>query len=533
MRRFALTAIVIGAAVFTLAASESTRVGPGEVTAPPGKPPPSSVATPTGGYFDDQPGGPVRFFRATGENCYLVFSNYGLFGCYGFVGDHGFHYDVGSSRPPEKYQGLYSWTDAPTLINYNNYVETTTRLPIWLELPAAANTITVEYWAKWNLEQDFDGVELEFAVIGEPTNWRNLQPTSTVRGSGQTGQPNTNRYYYEGQTTVWKKETVDLTSYKGSQVKFRFHFRSDYSNRANHHGFYVDEFRVVRDSNTDLYYNGFESKQSDKWINEIVTGNAVDEWGFSEPLSGEINFLNNAQLLVGSSSAYVCDAFSPDWVSTSVGWDDFVTYSNAETRSPAQPEFRVQQYMYAYRDYVIVDCYVQNGKPERQTNVYAGVQMNLDVRHDPYERDDDERVIWIGNRRLAMFYDDGQLDQPVVGLMFLHQPDRLPTSVNFTSTMGQWTDDAANFNLMSNGEKDFAGTPSPINRWLVVMGDELGALNMSEIKRFSFAVVGGDDEEDLLANADEVRQIFPTLPQHNENPHVVPTSVGKIKALFQ
>jgi hypothetical protein len=525
--------VIVAAFLFCLAASTGKHAAaPADVSAPSGGKPGVAAKTP-GPVYGDPPGGPVQYFRARGENCYIVFSNFGLFGCHNFQEDFGFHYDIGTFFPPERYAGLYSWTDAPSSASYNNFVDTTTTLPYWLQLPSTATTLSVEYRAKWNIEPDFDGVELEIAAVGEPTNWKNLHPTSAVLGSGQIGQPDPSRYYYEGSESQWSKETADITSYAGKQVKIRFHFRSDMSNREYYHGIYVDELKILADGTTEVYYDGFENKGTDDWETKVIRGDAEkDEWGFSQALPGELNFMDNGQVMVGASPSYVADPFSPDWTATSVGWTKFVTYSNAESRLPDQPEYRVDQYVYPYGDFVIVDCYVKNGKAETLNNVYAGVRMNIDIRHNPYERDDDERVTYDAGRRLAIFYDDGQLDQPVCGLLYLHSEDDPPTSVNFTNVVDEWMLDGTNYTYMSNGEHDYQGTPSPKNRWVVVVGQGPHTLAMSRVARFSFALVGGDDEDDLLSNADQARNIFKTLPDKTPVT-VTPASFGKIKAVYR
>jgi hypothetical protein len=525
------TLLTLAAALACVAASEFAPAGKAAVSKGGG---PAAVASPAGSSRDDEPpGGLIEYFRSTGENCYLVFSNFGLYGCYSFQNDYGFHYNVGVYYPPEKRSGLYSWTDAPSLANYHDFVESTTTIPIWLELPGDASTLTVEYWAEWDIEEKFDGVELEIARIGEPTNWQNLRASSTVPGSGQPGQPDPTRYYYEGTTKGFNLEKADISSYKGAKVKLQFHFRDDMSNLEYHHGIYVDDFRVVRDGSTRLYFDGFEKPGTDDWDTEVITGNpVVDKWGYSQALPAEVNFLNNGQFMVGASSSYVADAFEPDWSATSIGWNKLVNYSNAETRGPAMPEFRVDQYMYAYRDFVIVDCYVKNGKPETQENIFAGIRMNVDIRHNPLERDDDERVTYKGPKRLAMFYDDEQLDRSLCGVLYLQSEGAAPTSVNFTNTMGQWTDDGVNFSFMSNGNYDYLNATSPVNRWAVVIGQGPHTLKMSEVFRFSFAIVGGDNEEDLTKNADEARNAFKTIPDKTPI-NVSPSSFGKIKALYR
>ncbi len=494
--------------------------GPAAVTAAP---------LPTGG----RPTGLTSiFYKALGENCYLVFSDFGLYGGYSYTEDYGFRYNTNVYAPPEKYSGLYSWTDAPSLANYNNYVESTTTLPIWVSIPAGASSVTVQYRAKWRIEENYDGVELEIARVQTPTNWANLHPTSAVLGSGQMGQPDTNRYYYEGSVYSWKLEEADITAYKGSSVAVRFHFRSDSSNLSGrYHGIYIDDFRIIENGTTDLYSYGFEKEMPpDPWDTEVINGDPqIDKWGFSEALPADCDLLSNGELLVGAASSYVSDAFEPDWESQVPGNQSLVKYSNAGTRSSGQPEYRVEQYMYPYTDYVIVDCYVKNGKPEIVNNIYGGLIMDVDIRHDESERADDDRVTYKSADDYAMFYDDGQLDQPVCAIVYLG-PNTPSSSVNFVNTVN-WSSDSVNFGLMTNGQHDYNGTASAPNRWAVVLAKGPYTLSQSEVFRFSFAIVGGDNETDLAANVNDAQHYYSQLPDKTPV-NVVPTSLGRVKALF-
>jgi hypothetical protein len=55
---------------------------------------------------------------------------------------------------------------------------------------------------------------------------------------------------------------------------------------------------------------------------------------------------------------------------------------------------------------------------------------------------------------------------------------------------------------------------------------------MSETFRFAFAILGGEDESDLIANATACRNTFATLPDKTPI-SVAPTSFGNIKAMFR
>ena len=100
------------------------------------------------------------------------------------------------------------------------------------------------YWAKWNIEADWDGVQLQVSVGGGA--WTPVAATHTQSGSGQgvqtAGQP-----WYEGVQASWVTETVSLAPWLGqSDVRFQFVLRSDSSVFAD--GFHFDTFVIRGDA---------------------------------------------------------------------------------------------------------------------------------------------------------------------------------------------------------------------------------------------------------------------------------------------
>lgn len=96
------------------------------------------------------------------------------------------------------------------------------------------------YRAKWNLETDYDGVQLQVSVAGGA--WTPVATARTQPGSGQgvqtAGQP-----WYEGAQASWVTETVSLAPWLGqANVRFQFVLRSDTTVVAD--GFYFDTFLI-------------------------------------------------------------------------------------------------------------------------------------------------------------------------------------------------------------------------------------------------------------------------------------------------
>lgn len=96
------------------------------------------------------------------------------------------------------------------------------------------------YRARWTIETEWDGVQLQVSVGGGA--WTPVATARTQAGSGQgvqtAGQP-----WYEGTQDSWVTETVNLTPWLGqANVRFQFVLRTDSSVTAD--GFYFDTFLI-------------------------------------------------------------------------------------------------------------------------------------------------------------------------------------------------------------------------------------------------------------------------------------------------
>lgn len=131
----------------------------------------------------------------------------------------------------------WEMTDSPA----GNYASSSTK---YCTMAAGANLSNLTsgnltYRAKWNLETNWDGVQLQVSVGGGA--WTPVAATRTQAPSGQGVQlvgP-----WYEGAQAAWVTETVSLSPWLGqSDVRFQFVLRSDTS--LNYDGFHFDSFLI-------------------------------------------------------------------------------------------------------------------------------------------------------------------------------------------------------------------------------------------------------------------------------------------------
>ena len=125
-------------------------------------------------------------------------------------------------------------TDSPV----GNYASNTTTTARWLAGVDLSDLVSgnLTYQAKWNIELNWDGVQLQVSVGGGA--WTPVATAYTQPGSGQgvqtAGQP-----WYEGAQASWVPETVSLAPWLGqTDVRFQFVLRTDTSVVAD--GFYFD-----------------------------------------------------------------------------------------------------------------------------------------------------------------------------------------------------------------------------------------------------------------------------------------------------
>jgi PKD repeat protein len=138
-----------------------------------------------------------------------------------------------------------SFTDSPTGNYGNNTSKTYTYVPA-VDLTNASSAM-VRFYAKWNLEADYDYVQF-LVSTDNGTTWIPQCGNYTVSGTNASGsvQPN-NQPVYEGVQSSWVLEEINLSDYLGQVVKFRFKLGSDGGTVAD--GYYFDDFEILYNLN--------------------------------------------------------------------------------------------------------------------------------------------------------------------------------------------------------------------------------------------------------------------------------------------
>ena len=134
-----------------------------------------------------------------------------------------------------------------------------------IELPATSMAL-LRFYAKWDIEYDYDYVQLQLRT-GGTGSWTALEGKHTRPGSSNqsAGKP-----VYDGQSD-WVAESIDLTTYAGESIELRFVLRSDVYVEAD--GFYFDDFELlVLDIET-----GIPSAQAGSEIEASVFPNPATE----------------------------------------------------------------------------------------------------------------------------------------------------------------------------------------------------------------------------------------------------------------
>lgn len=132
-----------------------------------------------------------------------------------------------------------SITDSPNG-NYPNNSNKTITLLDEIDLTSVTLGANVTFFAKWDIEDNWDYVQFEVSTNGGKT-WTPQCGNYTNAGSTNNGQP-TDEPLYDGTQLDWIQEEIDLSDYLGESILLRFQFRSDGEVRED--GFYFDDLTV-------------------------------------------------------------------------------------------------------------------------------------------------------------------------------------------------------------------------------------------------------------------------------------------------
>ena len=95
----------------------------------------------------------------------------------------------------------------------------------------------LKFWAKWEIEPDFDFVQVLAATASDPNTWVALCGKYTKLSQAL------NEPVFDGFQINWVEEEMDLSDFIGEQVKFKFLLISD--NFVELDGYYFDDLKVV------------------------------------------------------------------------------------------------------------------------------------------------------------------------------------------------------------------------------------------------------------------------------------------------
>lgn len=174
------------------------------------------------------------------------------------------------------FSGTNSITDAATVAYPNGLDASTTAKTKILTTTASSNLagaqkVLVQFYAKWDIERNFDLVQIQGSANGT-TGWTTLagnytKPTSTTATNPHATKASTNNYQntaggggvvYDGNTMgKWVMEEIVIDANNNSflvgatAAKFRFRLLSDSSNTTDGYnttfdGFYFDDFKVIK-----------------------------------------------------------------------------------------------------------------------------------------------------------------------------------------------------------------------------------------------------------------------------------------------
>jgi len=192
-----------------------------------------------------------------------------------------------------------SITDSPAG-NYSNNQNTTIEFANSIDL-TTAGIATISFYAKWNIEAEFDYAQFEVSTNNGAT-WQpqcGLYTRAGVASQGVFGQP-----IYDGTQIPWIQEFIDLSDYLGETIQVRFQLVSD--GGVNEDGFYFDDFKLntidqnilgtdtFETINANIYPNPIKEKLTIELANPLPTLVKIYTIGGQLIIEQEINALSTS-----------------------------------------------------------------------------------------------------------------------------------------------------------------------------------------------------------------------------------------------
>jgi hypothetical protein len=160
------------------------------------------------------------------------------------AGDYTLHFEgsmVTKVLPEDPYSGTYAFWS-----NKGDESDMTLTRQFDFTQVSAPGSLTFRTW--YDLEQDYDYLYLEASTDGE--TWQILK---TPSGTDHDPSGNSFGWAYNGSTTGWIQESIDLSQFAGQKVFLRFEYVTDAA--VNGEGFMLDDVSVASTG----YFSDFET----------------------------------------------------------------------------------------------------------------------------------------------------------------------------------------------------------------------------------------------------------------------------------
>ncbi len=174
-----------------------------------------------------------------------------------------------STTTTSAYTGTTSIKDGAAIPYANNATKTLTTTNSYDF--TSASEVLIQFYTKWDLERNFDFVELLGSADGG-TTWQSLcgkynKPNSTLESNDSHGGKTSTSHSFQANNSSgqvydgdrmdnWVMEEVAINSSDNSflstssNVKFRFRFKTDANNKTENYsttseGFFIDDFKII------------------------------------------------------------------------------------------------------------------------------------------------------------------------------------------------------------------------------------------------------------------------------------------------